>query len=222
MRSSTCCPSHCASRCSTTASSAGIAPSGRSRQAPGTRIPLLIAVGFALVIIPVSAGMFARQLRLVGTSPVQRLAAFVDPFRSINDYGLFAVMTQTRPEIVVEGSADGVTWRTYEFRDKPGALTQRPGWVAPFQPRLDWQMWFAALDEFDENPWIERFCRRVLEGSPAVLDLLAVNPFPNAPPQFVRLRRSRYHVASVDAHRREGVWWTRDGWHPYSPVLSRR
>jgi hypothetical protein len=81
----------------------------------------------------------------------------VSPFQIINGYGLFAVMTITRPEIVIEGSNDGVTWLAYEFKYKAGDLTRRPAWVAPHQPRLDWQMWFAALGDYQSDPWIIRF-----------------------------------------------------------------
>ena len=148
------------------------------------------------------------------------LRAALAPFRSVNAYGLFAVMTATRPELIIEGSNDRQTWSAYEFRYKPGELRRAPPWVAPHQPRLDWQMWFAALDRFEGSPWLERFCHRLLEGSPAVLDLLAGNPFPEAPPRFVRVMRSRYHVAPLDDRRRERVWWTREEPHPYSPVMS--
>ncbi len=81
-------------------------------------------------------------------------------------------------------------------------------------------MWFAALDRFDESPWLERFCRRLLEGSPSAIGLLAANPFPDAPPAFVRVVRSEYHAAPLDLHRRAGVWWTTGPPEPYSPVLS--
>jgi len=99
------------------------------------------------------------------------------PFRTVNSYGLFAVMTTSRPEIVVEGSNNGSTWRRYEFKWKPQDLNQAPRWVAPHQPRLDWQMWFAALGSYRRNPWFVRFLNRLLEGSPSVLQLLANKPF---------------------------------------------
>ncbi len=86
---------------------------------------------------------------------------WVSPLRSFNSYGLFAVMTPTRPEIILEGSVDGKNWLPYEFKYKPGDLSRRPTQVAPFQPRLDWQMWFAALGDYRQNPWFLNFCARL-------------------------------------------------------------
>ena len=104
----------------------------------------------------------------------------IAPLRSVNGYGLFARMTTVRNEIVIEGSDDGTTWQPYEFRWKPGDVMHRPRFVAPHQPRLDWQMWFAALTPYRANP--ERgstgSSTRLLEGEPQVLALLADNPFP--------------------------------------------
>src|SRR5260370_9720178 len=93
--------------------------------------------------------------RLFGVEPqpVASLMNIIAPLRIVNGYGLFAVMTTTRPEIVIEGSNDGVNWQEYEFRWKPGDLRRGPRWVQPYQPRLDWQMWFAALGDYQENPW---------------------------------------------------------------------
>src|SRR5205085_11678130 len=96
----------------------------------------------------------------------------VRPYRSMNDYGLFRVMTTQRYEITIEGSEDGLTWKPYTFRYKPGEdLTVRPKFCEPHMPRLDWQMWFAALGDYQDNPWIIRFMASLLEGSPPVLKL---------------------------------------------------
>jgi hypothetical protein len=145
----------------------------------------------------------------------------VAPFRTINPYGLFAVMTTSRPEIVVEGSADGETWRAYEFRWKPGDVTRPPAFVAPHQPRLDWQMWFAALETCEENPWFVRFLVKLLEGSPPVLGLLTANPFPHGPPRFVRAVLYDYRFTHPARPWSEGAWWTRERTGLYCPVLSR-
>ena len=110
----------------------------------------------------------------------------IRPFRIVNQYGLFAVMTTSRPEIFIKGSNDGEEWKTYEFKWKPGKLNQAPGFVAPHQPRLDWQMWFAALSNYERNLWLIKFMVRLLEGSPFVLDLLANNPFPETPPKYIQ------------------------------------
>jgi len=145
------------------------------------------------------------------------------PFQLVNQYGLFAVMTTTRPEIIVEGSRDGHAWRAYEFRYKPGDLRRAPPFVAPHQPRLDWQMWFAVLAPYYENPWFLRFCERLMEGSPDVVRLLASNPFPDAPPRFIRAVVYRYEFTDVATRRAAGTWWTRAEFLGlYCPVLERK
>jgi hypothetical protein len=131
------------------------------------------------------------------------------PFRSVNGYGLFAVMTTSRAEIVVEGSNDGVTWKPYAFRDKPGALDRSPRFVAPHQPRLDWQMWFAALNPAALEPWLLDLLRRLLEGSPPVLALFRTAPFPENSPAWIRVRLYRYHFTNLATRRASGRWWDR-------------
>ena len=132
------------------------------------------------------------------------------PFRSVNGYGLFRVMTTERPEIVVEGSRDGVEWKPYEFRWKPGDPMRRPGFVEPFHPRLDWQMWFAALDPQGYRALLESLIEHLLDGSPEVLALLERNPFPDAPPKYVRLKYFRYFFSSQEERASSGAWWIRE------------
>src|SRR5206468_11140612 len=109
--------------------------------------------------------------------------------------------TNPRREIIVEGSNDGVTWLAYEFKYKPGDVNRRPGFVAPLQPRLDWQMWFAALSSFRDNPWLVNFCVRLLQGSPDVLALLEQNPFPQKPPRYIRAVIYEYHFTNLAERR---------------------
>jgi hypothetical protein len=149
--------------------------------------------------------------------PVRWLQQAVAPFSLVNRYGLFAVMTTSRPEIVIEGSADGVRWEAYPFRFKPGDPLARPRFAAPHQPRLDWQMWFAALGTCEENPWLERTMVRLLEGSPAVLGLFAGNPFPGGPPAQVRAVVYDYRFSAPG----EPGWWHREPRGLYCPELSR-
>ena len=179
------------------------------------------AAGAALVIVPASVAVFATQFRIV-LPPARPLAEAVAPFRSVNRYGLFAVMTTERLEIEVEGSADGATWRSYEFRHKPGPLARRPSWVAPFQPRLDWQMWFAALGRYEEEIWFQRFCRKLLEGSPAVTALLETDPFEGTRPRFVRATLYRYRFTDWRTGRESGDWWKRERLREYGPNLEPR
>ena len=129
-------------------------------------------------------------------------------------------MTTGRREIIVEGSNDGVNWLPYEFKYKPGDVNRRPGFVEPFQPRLDWQMWFAALGSYRENRWLVNFCVRLLQGSPKVVALLERNPFPNAPPRLVRAVVYEYHFSNLQEHHARGIWWTREYAGEYLPVIS--
>jgi len=152
--------------------------------------------------------------------PAARIAMWADPFRSVNSYGLFRVMTTDRREIVIEGSDDGTTWRAYEFKYKPGDPARRPGFVEPFQPRLDWQMWFAALQQFETTPWFEPLAARLLEGSPPVLALFATNPFPAAPPRFLRASVYDYRFSTWAERRASGDWWQRTPVGEYAPVMS--
>jgi hypothetical protein len=193
-----------------------------SKGAPPSSRAGWLAWGLAFVTVPVSAISLAGQLGagLPGSALVAPLERLVGPLRSVNSYGLFAVMTTTRPEIVVEGSNDGVTWLAYEFRHKPGEVRRGPSWVAPFQPRLDWQMWFAALGQYEREVWFQRFCARLLEGSPAVTSLLAGDPFGGSPPRFVRSTLFEYHFANAETRGTSVSWWTRKALGPYSPVLS--
>ncbi len=148
---------------------------------------------------------------------------WIRPFRSVNTYGLFADMTESRPEIVVEGSNDQITWKAYEFRWKPGELTDAPKWVAPHQPRLDWQMWFAALQgNYQNTYWFPSFMVALLQNRPEVLQLLAENPFPDRPPRYVRATLYDYHFTDIKTKRSEGTWWSRERKGVYCPAISLR
>ena len=141
----------------------------------------------------------------------QNVLQWVAPFHIVNSYGLFTVMTTSRPEIGVEGSSDGRTWKAYKFKWKPDDLNQAPRWVAPHQPRLDWQMWFAALRGNCQNvPWFVNFMIRLLQGSPDVIELLEKNPFPEAPPRYVRAVLYDYRFTDTETKRENGTWWKRE------------
>ncbi|MEI9896127.1 MAG: lipase maturation factor family protein [Chthoniobacter sp.] len=150
--------------------------------------------------------------------PFSTLEQSVQSWMSLNGYGLFRVMTTSRHEIGVEGSDDGERWQAYEFRWKPADLNERPGLVAPHQPRLDWQMWFAALSDFRDNPWFARFLVRLLEGSPEVLGLLRSDPFPGHPPRYIRAVVYDYHFTRFgDGH---PGWWKRELLGLYCPPIT--
>jgi len=125
-------------------------------------------------------------------------------------YGLFAVMTTERYEFVIEGSNDLQEWRPYEFRWKPGDPSTAPRQAAPHQPRVDWQMWFAALEPARIEPWLVNLVFRLLEGSPPVLSLLKNNPFGATPPRYIRLKVYRYHFTDWRTRVATGAWWRRE------------
>jgi uncharacterized membrane protein YphA (DoxX/SURF4 family) len=149
---------------------------------------------------------------------LERLGAWARPLRSVNPYGLFSVMTVRRPEISIEGSEDGEHWREYVFRYKVQRPDRAPRQVAPHQPRLDWQMWFAALGS--PPTWFLALVERLLEGSPEVLKLLAGNPFPKRPPRLVRAMLYDYRMTGLEERRRTGTWWKREPLGLYLPPLA--
>ncbi len=181
--------------------------------------PWLVAP-VAGVDLLMSAMQIAYAFRAEISWPVSmvRFSDAVSSFCTFNGYGLFRTMTKSRPEIIVEGSNDGETWLPYEFKWKPGDVNRCPGLVAPFQPRLDWQMWFAAFGSYQENPWFIFYLRRLLEGSPDVIGLMASNPFPAAPPRYIRASLYDYKFTKSGDNTR--AWWKRKYLGPYCPILS--
>ncbi len=144
----------------------------------------------------------------------------INPFHIFNSYGLFAVMTTSRPEIIILGSDDRENWFPYEFKWKPGDVMKKPKFVAPHQPRLDWQMWFAALSNYERNPWLIQFMTRLLQGSSPVLALLENNPFPDNPPKYIQAVVYDYRFSDFEIRHREGSWWKRKLLRPYTPILQ--
>ncbi len=175
------------------------------------------AVGPAIVIA-LSAIIF-----YTGTFGERRMHGWlrpIYPFSTFNNYGLFSVMTTTRPEIILEGSHDGEHWQPYVFRYKPGPLDEAPRWVAPHQPRVDWQMWFAALGDFRRNAWLATFMRGLLTNEPSIEDLIEDNPFEDSPPTQIRALIYEYEFASPEERRETGHWWKRGESMLYAPVLT--
>ncbi|MGB9080251.1 MAG: lipase maturation factor family protein [Desulfuromonadaceae bacterium] len=152
-----------------------------------------------------------QLIRLFYRTPlVSRILAFLQPWYVSSPYGLFAVMTVDRFEFVIEGSNDLKSWQAYEFRWKPGDPAVPPRQAAPHQPRLDWQMWFAALNPNFVEPWLKNLLLRLLEGSPPVVALFRTVPFRDAPPAFIRLKVYRYHFTDWATRRAGGGWWRRN------------
>lgn len=173
------------------------------------------------VLLAIAPTMWAFGTELSLPAPLVRLEERTIPFRIANAYGLFAVMTTHRPELVVEGSDDGRTWQAYEFRYKPGALDRRPGFIGLHMPRLDWQMWFSALGEASEGRFFGRFATTLLEASPPVLGLLERDPFHGRAPRYLRALRYEYRFTSFAEWRATGAWWKREGGEVYLPAVER-
>ena len=176
----------------------------------------IVVSGLAACIAVLSFMTFFREIDITGGQPSvagrlwsPRLLTWIDPLNSVNGYGLFRVMTTERPEIVIEVSDDGVVWKEQEFRWKAGNLKQRPRLVQPYMPRLDWQMWFAALDPASAQHWLRPLLDRLLDGEPTVMRLLGPNPL-NGPPRFVRLAYYQYHFTSREEREESGAWWKRE------------
>jgi hypothetical protein len=145
----------------------------------------------------------------------------LEPFRIANQYGLFAVMTRGRYEIEFQGSNDGQNWTPYLFRYKPQALEKAPGIYAPYQPRFEWNLWFASLGDWQQNNLVPMTEERLLENDADVLALFKGNPFGQAAPGYVRAVLWQYWFTSMDEKRTTGNWWKRSLMGLYAPVLTR-
>ena len=175
---------------------------------------LLTLVGYATTVELIS--MVFGRLPL----PMQPVT-MLEPFRIANQYGLFAVMTRGRYEIEFQGSRDGQVWVAYPFRFKPQALNRAPGIYAPYQPRFEWNLWFASLGPWQQNPLVPRTETRLLANDPDVLALFASNPFPGSPPLQVRAVLWQYWFTSGSQKRMTGEWWRRQLLGLYAPTLQR-
>lgn len=165
----------------------------------------------ALVLVPVSVVPFLPFFRVAPpfASTVRRIDAILDRTRSVNAYHLFASMTLVRREPVIEGTADGTTWRAYELRYEPGDVDRAPPFVAPHQPRVDFQLWFLFLGH-RRAAYVDALLDRLLHEPDVVAPLLARNPFPDAPPEAVRIAVYRYRFSDRATRATTGAWWTRE------------
>ena len=195
----------------------GLLQSRARNQAPRRAATVVVSAVAALMVF---CSLVQMDERFGGDPPQAALAVdgLIEPFHIVSPYGLFAVMTTTRDEIVIEGSYDGVEWRDYEFCYKPGDVARRPPWNIPHQPRLDWQMWFAALDDTHRPPWFSRFLEQLLENEPTVTALLETNPFPDKPPIYVRAQFYDYAYAGNE-EKATGRWWNRRLLQLYFPAV---
>ena len=197
------------------------APGGRALPSQLARYGAMTAI---VITVPIDVWLIwtAFQPHAEWPRPLAVVYQSIAPFQIVNGYGLFRVMTKDRKEIVIEGSADGIVFEPYEFKWKPGNVMRPPGWCAPHQPRLDWQMWFAALETARENPWFVRTVICLLQGKRDVEQLLATNPFPNRPPRYIRATFYGYRFTTIDERRKTGAWWKREELGEYLPAISLR
>jgi hypothetical protein len=175
------------------------------------------ALVWVLVATVVGAPGLAQRLPRVLLWP----AIALEQFRIANRYGLFAVMTENRYEIEFQGSNDGSTWTPYPFRFKPQDIGVAPGIYAPYQPRFDWNLWFASLGDWREYPWVVRTEERLLQGEPSVLRLFARDPFDGHAPRSVRCLLWQYWFTTPREKRETGNWWRRELQGDYAPALER-
>jgi hypothetical protein len=193
--------------------------------APGRFVHVARALGFALACVMLTWIFYATTVEMIWilvpdapllTSPVIAL----DAFRIANRYGLFAVMTRGRYEIEFQGSNDGENWTPYQFRYKPQDMSLAPRIYAPYQPRFEWNLWFASLGNWRDNMFVVSSEERLLANSHDVLALFIGNPFGDAPPKFVRSVIYQYWFTSMAGKRATGMWWRRKFLGLYGPVLT--
>jgi len=184
--------------------------------------PIAMAVSglcFALVFYVTTAKLLEELSP--GIPLPQSPITLIEPLRIAQDYHLFGTMTPNRLEIEFQGTLDGVHWIPYEFRYKPQALNKPPGIYAPYQPRFEWNLWFASLDSWQQNRFVFSTEERLLKNDPDVLELFAGNPFSNQPPIRVRTLLYQYWFTDMQTKRRTGLWWRRQLLGEYAPELTR-
>jgi hypothetical protein len=156
-------------------------------------------------------------------SPGQIMNTSFDPFDLVNTYGAFGTVGKERMNVVFEGtnendSTDRATWKPYIYKGLPVLLDKRPPQIAPYQLRLDWQMWFASMSSPDEYPWTINLVWKLLHNDPKTVGLFAANPFPDKPPRYIRAVLYRYKFAQPgNPH---GLYWNREQVGPWLPAMS--
>jgi hypothetical protein len=160
-------------------------------------------------------------------SPRQAMNISYNPLHLVGSYGAFGSITRPRYEVIVEGTDEAVltestTWREYEFKAKPGALGRTPPQIAPYHLRLDWLMWFAGFSSYEDHPWFVHLMAKLLQGDEKILALMGKNPFPDAPPRYVRALLYEYHFTTLEERRENGDVWRRRLVQPYFPPVSLR
>jgi hypothetical protein len=177
---------------------------------------------FATIAFALLVGLLSIEPVANLVSPSQVMNTSFNRLHLVNTYGAFGSVGRERFEIIFEGtsspSPESAEWREYEFPAKPGDPRRRPPIIAPYQPRLDWQIWFAAMATPREYPWTLHFTWKLLQNDPGTLSLLANNPFPSAPPRYIRAELYRYRFTPPEEA--DGSWWKRERVGPWLPPLS--
>jgi len=181
---------------------------------------LWLSAFFLAWIIYANVYLLLSRVSLSGPLPAGPVT-LLEPFRIADSYGLFGRMTWKRYEIEFQGSNDGSTWVAYPFRNKPQNPAEAPRIYAPYQPRFDWNMWFASLGYWRENTWVVRAEQLLLLNDPDVTALFAANPFPHDPPKQVRAVLWQYWFTDMATKRATGMWWRREYLGLYAPSLER-
>jgi len=196
-----------------------VGPQGQPTNPPDLVFRILTAGVFILVVVlsvkPVKNLLSRRQI----------MNTVFNRFHFVGTYGAFGGITRERYEIVIEGTDEAVItestkWREYEFKGKPGDPARMPPQIAPYHLRLDWLMWFAAMGSYQRHPWFIHFIAKLLEGDKAVISLLKRNPFPGAPPRYIRAQLYLYRFSSREERRKMGLWWIRESVGSYFPTVS--
>ncbi len=182
------------------------------------------------LLVPVATGLLAAAFFVIGTLKIYELGTghrfegltgsvlkYSAVYSIVNKYHVFPTMTTRRVELEVLGSRDGQDWQAYQFKHKPDRLDERPTFIIPHQPRLDWQMWFVTLHP-RHLPWFGSFLEALLDNSPAVNKLLAYNPFPDAPPRYLRVEAYQYNFTNHSERERTGHWWKRTALGSFTPL----
>jgi len=186
----------------------------------------LIQVGIALLIaVFILVGISSERQRFTSYrlgSVESVVLKYQQPWHIVNGYGLFANMTTKRDEIKIEGSYDKETWQAYTFKFKPSDPDTAPQWVAPHQPRLDWQMWFASLSSYKQNYWLVNTMARLAKNEQDVINLLAHNPFDKKPPTYIRAMRYNTVFTDLKTKQKMGHWWHQTLSDAYTPILQVR
>ena len=189
----------------------------QKKTVPGRVADTFAGLWASIVMLICATQIWLYHVGMPTFEPLKLLLRTTSSYSLVNNYGPFSVMTTARNEIIVQGSNDAQHWFDYQFKYKPGKLDRELSWNIPHQPRLDWQMWFAALGPPQKGSWLDSFLNKLLQGSPQVLSLLDENPFPDKPPVYIRALLYRYTYTSYEQRENNGEIWQRQQGRIYWP-----